>query len=263
MRSAICESSAQRTAFCLSCRRSDHKWNWAHEQRNSIHSSAHKSTSITHIRTPRVNKKTRSKITRRDMPSAETCMSHLSFPKNIYIRTMEEVGGEIRVRSAWSHHDLLSESSARHSPLLSTGNNISELRWKIEKSVENGEGWWRHQREVTLNFIRDGGRDRHEKGVLIGVVSVCRLLKRLWNTLSLRMFFLKMCFSLFSPFPSGYFSLPFLWQQPYVRVQTQGEWTALPLGSELKPSTNPTNAKQRISRRKDDWHFIFFMHIMT
>lgn len=102
-------------------------------------------------------------------------------------------------------------------------------------------------RSAWISPVTARQRLRREKGAQIGVVSVCRLLKWCWDFLLLPAWLFKMRFSLFFLVPSRLFFSVLPWQQPYVRDQTQGRRTALPLAVLLTLS--------KISHCKNDFSF--------
>ena len=66
--------------------------------------------------------------------------------------------------------------------LLSTGNAVSQLRWKMEGKKRHKENKGNGGHSVGSDWISSKKwreKLRHEKGVLIGVINVCRLLTSL------------------------------------------------------------------------------------
>lgn len=206
-------------AFCLSLRRKDHMWNWAHVQSNPIRVSVTQTTSITHTRTPQGTNK--QKKTRNTRKSRDGC-------GGIYEQTW--LGG----RNQFDHTPFPLQGHCSPLPRHPTGSATSEPRWRTKKEQRT--------RVMAVNSRRsDWISSEMEVEIEAWKQCVdwwCMLLKRIWNFLSISLFFL--CLSLFSV-SFRLFFLSFSRQQPYIRVQTQGKWRALPLCSVLEMSTNPTN----------------------
>lgn len=263
MRRAICEAVpcvcvCERMAVCLSRRRNGYKWNWAHEQKRLHPRFSPQSTSITHVRTPQATERE----TLQKSPDV-TCPVRLD--ENIHSHD-KGVGGEIRATSVGSH-PLLSRVSYSPLPLLSTSNAVSEPRWEIEKKKKKKarESKGNGGTSVRWDWIsskRWRERLRHEKGVLIGIVSVGRLLKKALK-FSLSTYGFCMCFSLFFSFSFRLFFSAFPRQQPYVRVQTQGEWTALPPAPGFNCPPIPLLVNLTLRRRKRTFRCSCWLRVRT